>query len=412
MRRVVLAALTLTGIALGCARPAAAQSIADMTRDFQTLQTRIAAGDKAAYAAQPERIAAIGAAIAAAKPELWQSKRETDAAVIYLLSGGQPRDIVHLLETGAVPESEAPLMRGALAYTLGSEDEAVKRLGSLDLRALSLRLASSIAFAQSVLETKRDPVKAIALLDQARLLAPGTLIEEASLRREAMLASDQRDIDRVALLSRQYVQRFGASVYADAFLQALADALTQTGTVDTPDNFTKFSAFFAALSPEARRGFLLMVARTAVIDGKCVVANTAAGGALKVAAADSAEEARGKLYQGAARILTNEYDAGLAELQSVASAKLDRHDQDLLAGARAVAAFLRQPPAEIVEQPAVTAGAPAPESDSASQTITLAEAALDRTAPMVGPPAASAPPAPVAPAPANAPAAPADKGSP
>ena len=45
-------------------------------------------GDKAAYAAQPERIAAIGAAITAAKPDVWKSKSETDAVVIYLLAAG------------------------------------------------------------------------------------------------------------------------------------------------------------------------------------------------------------------------------------------------------------------------------------------------------------------------------------
>ena len=63
---------------------ASAQTISDLTSDLQNLQARIAAGDKAAYASQAERISAVGAAIAAAKPEVWQSKRETDSAVIYL----------------------------------------------------------------------------------------------------------------------------------------------------------------------------------------------------------------------------------------------------------------------------------------------------------------------------------------
>ena len=104
---------------------AAAQTISDLTMDLQNLQVRIAAGDKAAYASQAERISAIGAAIVAAKPEVWQSKRETDAAVIYLFSGGQPRDIVRLVESGAVPASPRCPYVGA-AYAMPTEQHRIR----------------------------------------------------------------------------------------------------------------------------------------------------------------------------------------------------------------------------------------------------------------------------------------------
>ncbi len=420
MRPFSLAA-ALTAITLAGGAPAGAQSISDLTSDLQALQARIATGDKAAFAAQSERINAIGAAIGAAAPDVWQSKRETDAVVIYLLSGGEPREIVHVLEGGAIPVSETPLIRGALAYVLGNEEEAVKRLAGLDPRSLELRLAGPVAFAQSVLETKRDPAKAVALLDLARLLAPGTLIEEAALRRETMLASDQHNIDRVASLSRQYAMRFGASVYADNFLQSLADALTQSGTVDSPENFAKFGAFFAALTPETRRSFLLSVARTAVLDGKFEAAAAAAGGALGVVVAESAEEARGKLYQGMARILTPEYDAGLAELQSIVAARLERRDQELLTSARGIAAFLRQPLAANLEHSATASPPKATADDAATQTIALAESALERTASLIAPispasagssTAAPAPPAAISSAGPGLPTAASDKGTP
>jgi chemotaxis protein MotC len=378
-----LAATAIVAVLGGAA--ASAQTISDLTMDLQNLQVRIAAGDKAAYASQAERISAIGAAIAAAKPEVWRSKRETDAAVIYLLSGGQPRDIVRLVESGAVPASENPLMRGALAYVLGNETEAEKRLSGIDASRLPLRLAGPMAFAQSVIETDRDSAKAIELLDLARLLAPGTLVEEAALRREIMLEADQHEVERVALLARQYASRFGASVYAEGFLQTLAGALAQSGAIDSPANFDKFHAFFAALAPDTRRGFLLGLARAATLSGRFQVATTAAAAALDGVAPDGVEEARGKLYQAMARILTPDYDAGLAELQSVAQARLDRHDQELLAAARGVAAFIHEPPAPSAEPPPTDAAAiaRADSNDAAAQTIVLAEAALGRTAPLV-----------------------------
>jgi chemotaxis protein MotC len=383
-RRLACAfAATAIGATLGGVAGASAQTISDLTSDLQNLQVRIAAGDKAAYASQAERISAVGAAIVAAKPEVWQSKRETDSAVIYLFSGGQPRDIVRLIESGAVPPNEIPMMRGALAYVLGNETEAEKRLSGIDARRLPLRLAGPMAFAQSVIETSRDSAKAIELLDLARLLAPGTLVEEAALRREVLLEADQRKVERVARLARQYASRFGASVYAEAFLQSLAGALAQSGAIDSSENFSKFAGFFAALAPDARRGFLLGLGRAAILNGKFEVASMAATAALNGVPPDSVEEARGKLYQAMARILTPDYDTGLAELQSVAQTRLDRHDQELLAAARGVAEFLHEPPASSAEPPPAAdavAMASANPNDAVAQTIVLAEAALGRTA--------------------------------
>ncbi len=389
LARTFAATAVAVGIAFGAS--AGEPSISELTFDLQALQTRIAAGDKAAYASQAERIAAIAAAIAAAKPEVWQSKRETDALLIYLLSGGQPRDVVRLIESGAIPTGEIPLLRGALAYALGNEAEAEKRLVGVDASQLPLRLAGPMAFAQSVIETGRDPAKAIALLDLARLLAPGTLVEEAALRREIMLHADQHDVGRVARLARQYASRFGSSVYADTFLQALASALAQSGAIDSSANFDRFQPFFAALTPETRRGFLLGLARAATLSGRFEVAATAAKSALQGAAADSADEARAKLYDAMARILTSDYDAGLAELQSVAPTRLDRHDQELLAAARGVANFLRQPAVASNEPPPADAEAiaKADPNDVVAKTIILAEAALSRTAPLATAPRGS-----------------------
>ena len=180
----------------------------------------MAAGDKAAYASQTERISAVGAAILAAKPEVWSSKRETNSAVIYLLSGGQPRDVVRLVESGAVPASEIPLMRGVLAYVLGNEPEAEKRLLAIDARRLPLRLAGPMAFAQSVLETGHNSAKAIELLDLARLLAPGTLVEEAALRRRDHAGSEPlcRFIERhptIKMLALSFLILIGMVLIAD-----------------------------------------------------------------------------------------------------------------------------------------------------------------------------------------------------
>ena len=382
--RPLVNALALLTLAVGASAPASAQSISAMAADLQTLQVQIASGDKSAFAAQSERLNAIGAAIAVAKPEVWQSKSETDAAVIYLLSGGQPRDIVQLLQSGDVPKSEMSLMRGAIAYVLGDEADAKALLGGVDPRKLDLRLAGQVAFAQSVLETSRDEKKAMALLDLARLLAPGCLVEEAALRREILLANDQRDIDRVASLSRQYATRFGRSVYADNFMQGLAAAVVQAGLTEALPSLQKFHVFLSSLTPDIRRGFLLTIARAEALNGKFAVAGAASDEALRDTPGDSADEARGRLYEAAARILTPEYDSGAAELQSVVQSKLDKSDEALLGAVRSVAAYLREPPAQVDPAPEQASPAPPGGDDEAAATIALAEAVMSRSAALAG----------------------------
>ncbi len=383
--RPLVKTLVILTLAIGASAPANAQSISAMASDLQTLQTQIASGDKSAYAAQPERLKAMGAAIAAAKPEVWRSKHETDAAVIYLLSGGQPSDIAQLLQSGAVPKSEMPLMRGAVAYVLGDQTDARTLLAGFDPRKLDFRLAGQVAFAQSVLDTSRDGTKAIALLDLARLLAPGSLVEEAALRREVLLVGDRRDGDRFVSLARQYATRFARSVYADGFLRGMAEAVLKADMIEDLQSFRKFHNLVAVLAPDIRLGFLLTIARAETLNGAFAVAGLASGEALREAPGDSVDEARGRLYEAAARILTPEYDDGVAELRSVAPSKLDRGDRALLGAVRGVADYLRAPPSDVgLEREGASTPPPPAEGDEAAATIAQGEAAINRTAAQAG----------------------------
>jgi chemotaxis protein MotC len=185
------------------------------------------------------------------------------------------------------------------------------------------------------------------------------------------------------LLGRQYATRFGHSIYADGFIPGAAAAIVEKNLVGDIAKFEKFHVFIASLAPEVRRAFLLTVARAETLSGKPAVAAAAAAEALNGAPTDSADEARARLYEGAARILTADYDAGVAELQTIAPAKLDQRDQPLLEAVRAIAAYLRAPLAAADPAPAADA-APDQGDDEATKTIALAKAALDRTAAMAG----------------------------
>ena len=129
------------------------------------------------------------------------------------------------------------------------------------------------------------------------------------------------------------------------------------------------------LARDDRRGLFLTIARAALVSGKIAMADVAASRALTLAAADSADAARGRLYQAAGRTLTDQYESGLAELQAIDPKKLPKRDAALLAAARNVATRVREATSAVSAANAPTA-APDQQDDSAAATIHLAEAAL------------------------------------
>jgi chemotaxis protein MotC len=375
---LALAALAFLSPAAAFADPA---NLTELANDLQRLQLQIAQGDKAAYAAQFIQLKTIGAAIATAKPETWKDKSAADSLVIYILSGGSLADVVPLLKSEAIVESERSLARGALAYVTNQEADAIALLGKADLSALDTRLAGQVAFAHSVLETKRDPRTATELLDWSRLLAPGGLVEEAALRREITLLAEAKDVRRVAMLTRQYSTRFAASLYAADFFRELAGAIARLGLADDPANYQLLSNAAAALPPDGRQDFLLALAKSAVVYARFDAAAGAATEALRGARADTSDAVRARLYLAASQIFSDGYDAAAADLQSLAASKLDRTDAHLLAAARRVAAELRIPPDAAV----VNAQEPSPgdgdkdKADGPALTIKRAQDALKRT---------------------------------
>jgi chemotaxis protein MotC len=377
-------ALALATIAVLAPVAALADSahVSDLVDELRAIQLRIAQGDRAAYPAQLTQLKTIGAAIAGASPEAWRTKREADSLVIYILSGGSLANVEPLLKGDALIESERSLARGALAYVTNHETNAITLLKEADLTALDARLAGEVAFARSVLETKRDAKAAVDLLDWARLVEPGGLVEEAALRREIALLADARDMSRLTVLTRQYVSRFAASLYAPDFLRDLAGAIARLGLADDPADYKRLSSAVAALPPDSRRAFLLDLAKSGVISARFVAAASAATEALESSKADSPEAMRARLYLAASRLFSDAYDAAIADLKTLSASELDRTDASLLTAARKVAAELRIVPDLNVFNTQNAAALPDANKDKPSGpalTIAQAQEALQRT---------------------------------
>ena len=187
----------------------------------------------------------------------------------------------------------------------------------------------------------------------------------------------------MAMLTRQYVTRFAASLYAADFLRDLAGAVARLGLVDEAANYKLISNAVAALPADGRREFLLSLAKSGLVSAKFAAAAAAATEALESSKADSPEAMRARLYLAASRLFSDAYDAAVADLRTLSASKLDRADASLLAAARRAAVELRiipEPGVVDTQDPAALSGGDKGKPSGPALTIEQAQDALARTA--------------------------------
>lgn len=314
----------------------------EIVRSVQALHDQMALGSRAAEAVMPRVLRELARKLMAAPRSAWHDPRNTRAVIVYILSGGEIRVAQKVLESCKCKASTRRLIEGSLAYLEGYKSRAEALLGNVDPRKLWPAVGSHIALAQAALIAHAHPKKAIALLDLARVLAPGTLVEDAALRREAFLAEETGNTDKFVDMAGQYLRRYKHSVYAERFRRSLAKAIPHMALVAKTGKLDELAGLLKQLHPHERLHLYLDIAWTSLIHGKIDAARWASAKATKLAKDKSLAARRAALYAGAAAILTKDYQQGLGQLQSVESKHLPRDDKLLKAAALGLAAKIRQ----------------------------------------------------------------------
>jgi chemotaxis protein MotC len=302
----------------------------------------MAQGSVQALGAQQGLRAEIDAVFAAAGPGVWQDHRNAAAAVTYVLSGGSPQTLRELTELDPKPAIDERLLTGVLAYAEGRETDAAPLLANVDAADLPASMGAQVAIAQSALAVGTDPAEAMRLLAMARLLAPGTLAEEAAIRRQIFVADQLKDFAQVQSLARQYLDRFRHSVYAGNFRVRFAAALSHMDTIDREESFPELDDMLVQVEPDARCRLYLTVALASVIDSRTTAAKLAAERASRLALAGSAEEARARLYHaGALAAVPKMLETAVSDLAGVDRKLLSSSDQALYEVVEATIAGVR-----------------------------------------------------------------------
>jgi chemotaxis protein MotC len=331
----------------------------ELVRTLQSVQDRLAQGAAEALPVQQALRGAIERAFATADDAAWKDRRNVMAAVTYVLSGGAPAVLRALSKMDAQPGVDAQLITGVLAYAEGREKEALERIGLIDPLTLPPSMGAQVAIAQSALVVRTDPERAMKLLGVARLLAPGTLAEEAAIRRQIFIADQLRNDQAVQSLARQYLDRFRHSVYAGNFRARFAAALSHMDFLNNEAEFPRLDDMLASLEPPARVQLYLTVALASAVKSRIVGARLASERALKLAEPGTPDEARAKLYHAAALVaVAKSFDAAASEYGAVDRKLLSPSDAALFDVVGATVASLRSATDRPATVTAAAGGAP------------------------------------------------------
>lgn len=332
-------------------------------RALRRLQERVAHGSTAAHTGQVALLTSMATDYLDADPMVWRDARNARAATIYLFSGGKPAVVRTILSRSTMPRESDRLLKGALAYAEGQDQIARDLLEPIDPRSVPAVVGGPLALVEATLFAGSDPKKAAHFLDTARLLVPGSLVEEAALRRQITLETDPATLSKFVALSRQYLHRFQSSIYAQNFKQHLAAAAVRIGARGDVALIGRLDPIMEELPKEEQRALFLGIARAAITQGHMDAARYAAERAATIATDSARDSARAQLYLDAAAIVSDDVVKGIAALEAADGARLSPEDADLRDGALAVAHAVQAPVSDPTD--GVTASLPVGDQDAA-----------------------------------------------
>lgn len=328
-----------------------ANSPTSIVRELVLLQERATRGDTVALGKQPAVVADLSRKLLQLERQNWKDARNREALIKFVLSGGDPAALIKVREWGMFLEIERRLATGALAYAQGSWRTSIEALGEIDARRISLTLGGVVALVQAILVGDGDHAKALSYCDEARLLSPGTIVEETALRLSIEFAIAASDRKRLEVAVMRYAYRFSRSLYAGALDAQLVPVLAGVDTASNPGEAQFLARLFEQITVERRQALMVAVSRAALASGRLATAAAVGQLMLKSTGADASTVALGKALVGASLVVGGRRNEGVKLLEQIERAENPRDLTDLIRGARSVARLIEAPPDLISESP-------------------------------------------------------------
>ncbi|MCC0034803.1 MAG: chemotaxis protein [Hoeflea sp.] len=313
-----------------------------LVRSLQFVQDAVVQGDHSAMEMQRFLIGVIDSRLRQADQSVFDDPRNVDAALIYAMSGGNPAtlDILAIKDKFGNFDNEITTvlrayLKGRAAKTQTELSEVVKIYRDTEIGPYITLVAANVMAAL-------NDSSALQLFDWARLTAPGTLVEEASLRRSLFIAAQKNMVDEALHYAQLYARRFINSPYAGQYADLVVDLVLLNYEKVGDEGLSEILSF---MDRPRKREIYLRIARKAAITGLrelAVFASDRAEALLGVN--DKTPQAMAELYSGMARIPTDGVDAVLQSINALSGARLSRRDRALREAAKVVAS-------EVVRKP-------------------------------------------------------------
>ncbi|BCH60688.1 chemotaxis protein [Agrobacterium vitis] len=331
-----------------------------MLRSLQFVQDSVVRGDHSAADMQRFLLTRIDKRLRTAAPSDFEDPRNVDAALIYTMSGGNPATLDYLVARDVDGHFDNRVSDMLRKYLSGKGVLVASSLGEMVPLYQNGRVGPYIALVAGNVTLVKDPAAALKFFDIARLVAPGTIVEEAALRRSFQIAMDTGQNGRAMAYANRYVRRFLYSPYASQF----ADLLVQL----VVDHFSELDkndilATLATMDPDRQREVYLRIARRATINGNQALASLASSQAQSLAGLPDKNDPQALLYGGAALISTTDVKNALNTISQLPKDQLSASDNALLEAARAVAQEVITLPTA-PQSPSASPSTPPPSGDN------------------------------------------------
>lgn len=342
---IFAASVLAVPLALGPARASGTEELAPfkMIRSLQYVQDSVVLGDHSAIEMQRFMLGAIDERLRAADPSAFRDPRNVDAALVYVMSGGNPATLDLLADRDIEGNFDSRVTDALRQYLNGKGPLIVENLTKAAPEYKNSRIGPYLFLILGNAMSQQDPIEAMKHYDWARLTAPGTIIEEAALRRSVSLAAQAGLPEKGFRYALNYARRYLTSPYASQF----ADVFVELAVAHFDESADgRVSEILSFMDSARQREVYLRVARRAAIAGNQALARVASKRAEELVGDDgSRSQMLASFYEGLAAVPSADVFSAAEALAAIPDDKLSPRDRALREAARAVADAVVRPPA-------------------------------------------------------------------
>lgn len=306
-----------------------------MVRSLQLVQDRIAGGDHAALPMQRKLLELTDARFRSATDQEFTDPKNFQALLIYAMSGGNPHTVAAVMSRLDLNDVDRKAGAGIVAYLQGDVSPSRIIMASINPSEHPDELAAFLYLVKGSVVGAESAATGMAMLDRARLLGPGTLVEEAALRRTIGFAVTAQDTERFASASEQYARRFLRSPYSAQFAEAFVAGII---SLKKKLDMERVGEAIDWMTPEQAKTVYLRLARRSAIEGDTELLAFASERAGRYPDVELKEgDPRSELYSSISSVTSDTVDQVLLRLDELDPKALSAGDRELLRAAKVVA---------------------------------------------------------------------------